>query len=78
MNRKEFSKLLKEFQLYLLDEEIDLIIDRFDKDGDGYIDIYEFKDFIDEEVNKLNQTISKGPETSSSSRDTAQGLAGEL
>jgi hypothetical protein len=45
----------------LSDMEIDLLIDRFDKDGDGELDLDEFKMFINEEINlkTATSTINK-------------------
>jgi hypothetical protein len=51
LSRKEFARLLKSFSIKLSDMEIDLLIDRFDKDGDGELDLAEFTAFINAEVN---------------------------
>lgn len=51
LTRREFAKLLKSFSIKLSDMEIDLLIDRFDKDGDGELDLNEFTAFINSEVN---------------------------
>mmetsp|Transcript_12441 Transcript_12441/g.20216 ORF Transcript_12441/g.20216 Transcript_12441/m.20216 type:complete len:712 (-) Transcript_12441:555-2690(-) len=59
LSRKEFAKLLKSFSIKMSDMEIDLLIDRFDKDGDGELDLAEFTAFINAEVNpKLGQGAS--------------------
>lgn len=39
--------------MILSDDEVEVLISRFDKDGDGEIDMFEFRDFIEEEINRL-------------------------
>ena len=56
LSKKEFQKLLKNLGISVDDDAVDLIISRFDKDGDGHIDMYEFKDFIENEVRQLHQS----------------------
>ena len=59
LSRLEFLKLLKGFQVHLSDDELHLLISQFDKNGDGFIDMYAFKEFIEEEVNKLQNDNSE-------------------
>lgn len=72
LSRKEFSKLLKSFSIKLSDMEVGLLVDRFDKDGDGELDLAEFTAFIDSEINaKMGDTrtpsISRQTKTNVSS-----------
>ncbi len=50
LNSREFKKLLrKEFHIDISDEDLEILISRFDADGDGDIDIEEFLVFIESE-----------------------------
>ena len=54
----EFQKLLNMIGIKMSDQEIELLISRFDADDDGDIDLDEFKNFIDAEVNELENSIN--------------------
>lgn len=50
LGKKEFKRLLASFSIKLSDSDVDILIDRFDRDGDGDLDLYEFADFVDKEM----------------------------
>lgn len=49
LSPKEFKRVLKSFEMELPDAEIEILMERFDVDGDGDIDIDEFFAFIESE-----------------------------
>jgi hypothetical protein len=51
LSRKEFTKLLAIFNLKMPDADVDLLMERFDVDGDGELDLAEFKTFVEREIN---------------------------
>lgn len=53
LNPKEFKRMLQSFDMQLDDQAVQLLIDRFDVDGDGDIDLNEFRTFIEAEVARL-------------------------
>lgn len=54
LSKKEFKAFLKSFGIIFKEEsEFQVLMDRFDTDKDGEIDLEEFKVFINEEVNTL-------------------------
>ncbi len=66
LNPKEFKRLLKAFGMEMNDQEIEIVINRFDMDNDGDIDIFEFKNFIESE-----QKVMFGTTTGESSSAAA-------
>ena len=56
LNKKEFKRLLGSFSIKLSDADIDILIDRFDRDGDGDLDLYEFADFVKREMSTAECT----------------------
>ena len=76
LNRKEFAHLLYSFGISLSDSELVTLMDRFDDDGDGSIDMHEFFEFIEkerqslhldpqQETQHLRESISKGRQSQS-------------
>lgn len=49
LTKKEFKKLLIGMGIQLSDNEIDILVSRFDKDGDGELNLQEFMQYIKEE-----------------------------
>lgn len=47
---KEFKKLLTELKIRISDVDFKLMMERFDKDGDGDLDLNEFVEFIKSEI----------------------------
>ena len=54
LNHKEFKNLLINFGIKMSDSEQDILMNKFDKDEDGDIDIYEFFLFVENEKNNLH------------------------
>ena len=54
LNRKEFAHLLWSFGISLSDSELLTLMDRFDADSDGSIDMIEFFEFIEKEKHSLH------------------------
>eukprot|EP00981_Chlorochromonas_danica_P013310 scaffold6125_cov262-Ochromonas_danica.AAC.2 len=50
LNEKEFIRLLKAFHVTLPIKDVQILMNRFDLDGDGEIDLQEFYGFIQEEM----------------------------
>lgn len=46
VDKLSFQKILNKFLVYPTDEEIDLIFSRYDKDGDLFLDFYEFSEIF--------------------------------
>lgn len=55
LNHKEFKKLLHSFGMEINDKDIDILMDRFDLDNDGDIDLKEFRLFIESEQKNLDE-----------------------
>lgn len=51
LNEREFKKLLLSFGIKLSASDQDLLVRRFDVDGDGELDLREFQEFIDRDIN---------------------------
>lgn len=60
LNHKEFKKLLHSFNIDLNDQDIDILINRFDLDHDGDIDLHEFRLFIESEQKNLHEVEGTG------------------
>lgn len=60
LNPKEFKKLLKSFGMEMAAADIEILIDRFDLDNDGDIDLHEFRAFIESEQKNLFETENAG------------------
>lgn len=60
LNPKEFKKLLKSFGMEMSVADIEILIDRFDLDNDGDIDLHEFRAFIESEQKNLFETENAG------------------
>lgn len=58
LSKNEFTKCLKDFGMSLSEKEIDILIERFDVDGDNEIDYNEFKMFLDSEQQEINSPSS--------------------
>ena len=46
LDKKEFQKLLKKFGVDMGEFEQNLMMEKFDSDGDGYLDIDEFREYL--------------------------------
>jgi hypothetical protein len=53
LNPKEFKKLLKTFGMEMPPADVEILIERFDVDNDGDIDLHEFRAFIESEQKNL-------------------------
>jgi len=60
LNPREFKKLLKAFGMEMNPADVEILIDRFDLDGDGDIDLPEFRAFIESEQKNLFEAESAG------------------
>jgi len=60
LNHKEFKKLLHSFKIDINDQDIDILINRFDLDHDGDIDLHEFRLFIESEQKNLHEVEGTG------------------
>ena len=60
LNHKEFKKLLHSFGIDINDQDIDILINRFDLDHDGDIDLNEFRLFIESEQQNLHEVEGTG------------------
>lgn len=60
LNPREFKKLLKAFGMEMSAADVEILIDRFDLDGDGDIDLPEFRAFIESEQKNLFEAESAG------------------
>ena len=60
LNHKEFKKLLHSFNIDINDQDIDILINRFDLDHDGDIDLHEFRLFIESEQKNLHEVEGTG------------------
>ena len=62
LNEREFKRLLLSFGIKLSATDQDLLLRRFDVDGDGELDLREFVEFINKDINgiQLNQQDTKG------------------
>jgi calcium-binding protein CML len=56
LNPKEFKKLLKTFGMEIAPADVEILIERFDVDNDGDIDLHEFRAFIESEQKNLFET----------------------
>jgi hypothetical protein len=56
LNPKEFKKLLKTFGMEIPPADVEILIERFDVDNDGDIDLHEFRAFIESEQKNLFET----------------------
>lgn len=59
LDHKEFLKLLKKFGIEISEFEQNLIMEKFDADGDGYLDIDEFREFLHNPDGDLMNTVIK-------------------
>ena len=66
LSRKEFMKLLISFNLKMSDADTDLLMERFDVDGDGELDLAEFKKFVVQEINSRGSFEGDGTMTKDS------------
>lgn len=60
LNPKEFKKLLRSFGMEMAAADIEILIDRFDLDNDGDIDLHEFRAFIESEQKNLFEAENAG------------------
>lgn len=60
LSEREFKKLLMSFGIKLSAIDQDLLVRRFDVDGDGELDLREFQEFIDKDINPQNDGDNKG------------------
>lgn len=58
LSPKEFHKLLKSFNVNMQPAEVKLLMQRFDSDHDGFIDLNEFRSFIESEQQTLEASRS--------------------
>lgn len=70
LNYKEFKKVLASFQIKLSDSDTELLMNRFDSDGDGSLDLFEFTHFIQEEIEARNKG-TEGQKTTSTPASTS-------
>jgi Ca2+-binding EF-hand superfamily protein len=56
---REFKKLLTSLNIHVSDPELETLIDQFDKDGDGRLDLYEFLSFMESEREVLTGTAEQ-------------------
>lgn len=60
LNKKELIKLLKHFKCELSEADAELLVRRFDKDGDGELDLDEFLGYVEEELQLLTADTLEG------------------
>ena len=56
LGSKEFKKMLESLNVSLSDSDRELVMTQFDQDGDGKLDLNEFRDFIRSEQDELKKT----------------------
>jgi Ca2+-binding EF-hand superfamily protein len=57
LNEREFKKLLLSFGIKLSASDQDLLLRRFDVDGDGELDLREFVEFINKDINPDSESM---------------------
>jgi calmodulin len=58
LNQREVERLLKKFQIKLQRNDLEILMDRFDRDGDGELDLEEFYEYIQQEINSIATTTA--------------------
>ncbi len=75
LNKREFQKLLASFNIKLNNTDLDLLVDRFDVDGDGELDLNEFVDFIKKDINVHSDIKISTPFGTAASATNSSGLS---
>jgi len=71
LNKKEFRKLLKSFEIEMSDTDVDTLMKKFDSDGNSKLNLNELRSYIDQELQPL--VAAAAAKASSSSTDKEKG-----